>query len=82
MQINERYFTTEDTKWNLLVKVYLSIYLLYIIFVSVIWIFYMGTGVYFIRGSLISRFLTIAKNAKLKTREVKYQSGMLPSPRD
>ena len=31
------------TKWNLLVKGYLSIYFLYIIFVSVIWIFYMDT---------------------------------------
>ena len=30
LQINERYSTTEDTKWNLQVKVYLSIYLLYI----------------------------------------------------
>ena len=29
-----------------------------------------------------ANFLTIAKNAKLRVHEVKYQSGMLPSPRD
>ena len=56
-----------------------------IIFVSVIWIFYVGTKfrVFISFADLLFRnFLTIAKNAKLKTREVKYQSGMLPSPRD
>ena len=68
------FFTTEGTKWNFLVKSFkflgtsCTLLLLRVdYFISVIWIFYMGLTL------LLLFFHSNSKNAKVKTREIKYQ---------
>ena len=70
------FFTTEGTKWNFLVKSFkflgtsCTLLLLRVdYFISVIWIFCMGLTL------LLRFFYNNSKNAKVKTREIKYQQG-------
>ena len=72
LQINVRYLTTEDTKWNLTVKVYLSIYFLCVLFCYMLIFFFSFMGFTFCLFKFRD-FLTIAINAKLKTCEINYQ---------
>ena len=73
---NSHFFTTEGTKWNFLVKSFkflgtsCTLLLLRVdYFISVIWIFCMGLTL------LLRFFYNNSKNAKVKTREIKYQQG-------
>ena len=61
------FFTTEGTKWNFLVKSFNFLGTSCTLLISVIWIFCMGLTL------LLRFFYNNSKNAKLKTREIKYQ---------